>query len=255
MSLFREPLVWFVVMAFSSLIITLLLFRVVKSSARIGSNDSRSITRSAKGRKKVQASNTKTKEYLLTGGVAGFIFVFFTSWYFFTPLLKGPLGPRKLNPLHSIEGFQTYSDSNFAISMPSSYQKPMRNKSLDFRAADDSQIFRVIVTDNVPTERFGYIRDGMRNPEEMDYVFKQFMPSMKFSGGLQNAPHQGHEGFLFSAEGSFTEYGETQPKQYKLILHFILDEKHNRLYQFAYDDSDQSKQMMSTLNINNDDEE
>ncbi len=32
-------------------------------------------------------------------------------------------------------------------------------------------------------------------------------------------------------------------------MHIILDEEHRRLYIFAYEDSDQGKQMMSTLNI------
>ncbi len=207
MNLLREPLVWFVVMAFSSLIITILLFRIIKSSARIGSKDTRFAKKSARKKASRYVTWFKSKEYLLTGGVAGFIFVFFASWYFFTPLLKGPLGPRKLNPLKSIEGFQTYSDSNFAISIPTSYQAPMTHKVLEFRSTDDSLNF------------------------------------------------QGHEGFLLHTESTFTEPGETQPKHLKLFTHIILDEKHRRLYLFGYEDSDQGRQMMSTLNIDNDNED
>lgn len=71
MNLLREPLIWFLVIAFSSLVITLILFRVIKSSARIGSRDTHFVAATSKARRNIQASKIKTNNYLLTGGVAG----------------------------------------------------------------------------------------------------------------------------------------------------------------------------------------
>lgn len=249
MDLLREPVIRFVIVALTSLVITVVLFKIIKSSAKIGGevtvNGQRSNKSKRRGRQTRNAQSKKFEQskFSTTGGVAGFMLIFFLSCYMFLPVFKESIKPPRLEPINIPDGFKAYSDRDFALAIPNELEDPQYKRNVDFRG------FQIGIAENIPAHRIAEVQQELLNEEMWKKMFGIIMPALKVTGSPQSAPHQGHKGFIIPFEMMVDDEGNPVTTGSKLIARAIFDENNNRMFLMMYEDNEQSRQIISTFNL------
>jgi len=252
MDFLREPIIWFLVIALTSTFITVVLFKVIKSSARIGKTASSRNQKRGQKTTLTQQPNMFPKEYLVTGGVAGFLFIFFASWYTFTPMLRVPVG--QLAPTSIPDGYKPYSEAAFAFAIPNYTLPPTKKTESRFEnQSGDSHVWASVI-DNIPLDRFSAFNPDEVFPDKIREGFNKMFPGFNFTGPFQNAPVQGRRGYIWPVEVKIPDdplFEDERGKNTKSIMHIILDDRSRKMLIFLYEDTEEAKKIMSTLTLPN----
>jgi hypothetical protein len=229
MNLLREPLIPFLAIAITSLIVTLVLFKVIQSTAHITSRGT-----------------------LITGGLAGYVIIFGTFWYAYAQGDKAVVA-QPLQPINVPEGFEAISEPELAIAVPRDYAPGRKEKAIRFTEKEKGQMFGMLdvtIIENVSLESMADFKP-QNLPEE---VQKAMSPLLKWDTA-QPAPYQGRKGFIMPMTITLPKdvEPEQKPRTVKVLAHFILDDRKRRLITVMYEDTELGRQIFSTLNLAPDD--
>lgn len=224
MPFLREPLIAFSVVFLFSMAAAFMLFKILASHAAI-----------------------RGKGWQAGGAIAGFLLVFFPSWYSLKPMLPMERQPY-ISPLNVPSGFKPYTSLSppFSLAVPHKWVQVGQTVSLIFSSPDqkDNELFVIMIHDDFPSDAFnehdiqdlltqyGAVMSQIFNPNSIDVGKGEF---------------SSYEGLRCYVAHGVTHFEEGRAM--KTVFQCIWDHRSRRLYYMMYSDSPTGKQIASTLNI------
>jgi hypothetical protein len=223
-AIFREPVIAFSIVFLFSIGAAFMLFRVLGSQAAI-----------------------RGKRWQAGGAIAGFLLVFFPSWYSVKPMLPMESGPY-ISPLNVPNGFRPFSEpwAPFAVAIPRKWLQIGPTLNLSFASPDEKEegLFFISVHEDFPSDAFNE-RDIQGLLAEVSEMLHQiFNPK---SVEVEKGEFTSYQGLRsYRAPATFHYPGQTPTK---VSIQLIWDHRRHRLYYIICDDSSTGRQVASTLNI------
>jgi hypothetical protein len=225
--LLREPLFVWVVLSLVCLLVVWVCFRVLKSAAII-----------------------VKKEWQAGGAIAGFLLLLFGSWCAVSPRLDVAPVRSAIAPISVPVGFEGHSLSSagIAFAAPVSFLLSDNPARFSLSQKDPPAMIIVGVDPYDPAEQVDF---DLKEDEiaEMNDTVQAFMGFMKIVGPSQADPFRGMRSYTLPMELEFSVPGVKTLALGRYLFRMILDAERSRKVFVIYPDTEQGRQIFSTLNI------
>jgi hypothetical protein len=226
--LLREPLVVWVVLSLVCLFVVWVCFRLLESAAII-----------------------VKKEWQAGGAIAGFLLLLFGSWCAVSPRLDVAPVRSAIEPLSVPVGFtaRTLSSAGVALAAPAGFLTSESPIQFGLTQKDPPAMALVAVQPYDAADDDGDYSLDEDELAELNETTRALMGFIEVVGPPQADPYRGMKSYVLPVKVEFSIPNTTPVNLGRYLIRQILDVERSRKVFMIYPDTEQGRQIFSTLNI------